>query len=63
MGKPKKWYLQDDGDGEIIICTTSGPIKKPNSSCLLGKIIKVSSPSADKVSKCSVDEAIQVCVL
>jgi len=47
MTRPKKWFLSESSDS-IILKNADGPIKKPNATQPMGRILSVSAAEAGK---------------
>ena len=58
MTRPKKWHLDvtEGEEGGIILKNT----KKPNATCALGEILKVTVASGESKGKLTKDEALMV---
>ena len=63
MTRPKKWHLDVSGeDAGIILKNTNGPLKKPNATCALGEILKVTVATGESKGKLTEDEALLVSI-
>ena len=62
MTRPKKWHLDvtEGEEGGIILKNTYRPLKKPNATCALGEILKVTVASGESKGKLTEDEALLV---
>ena len=48
MTKPKRWFINKEHQG-IVLMNADGPLKKPNASQSLGYIATVTAATADDV--------------